>query len=98
MKSTDFTTGRLCLEACSLSAHARCLRPVGIFEIRLTGKGGHAAMPHLTHDVIPAAGQVVLALQTLVSRERDPMAAAVVSVTNVAAGSGRKMSSTEKLF
>ena len=55
-------------------------------------------MPHLTHDVIPAAGQVVLALQTLVSRERDPMAAAVVSVTNVAAGSGRKMSSTEKLF
>lgn len=59
-----------------------------IFEIRLIGKGGHAAMPHLTHDVVPAAAQLVLALQTLVSRETDPTAAAVVSVTNVVAGSG----------
>jgi amidohydrolase len=59
-----------------------------VFEIKLQGKGGHGAMPHLTLDVIPAAAQLVLALQTLVSRETDPMAAAVVSVTNVNAGSG----------
>jgi hippurate hydrolase len=58
------------------------------FEIRLAGKGGHAAMPHLTHDVVPAAAHLVLALQTLVSRETDPLAEAVVSVTNVNAGSG----------
>ncbi len=64
------------------------LAAADIFEIRLIGKGGHAAMPQLTHDVVPAAAQLVLALQTLVSREIDPTAAAVVSVTNVVAGSG----------
>jgi hippurate hydrolase len=64
------------------------LAAVDIFEIRLQGKGGHAGMPHLTNDCIPAAAQLVLALQTLVSRESDPIAAAVISITNVAAGSG----------
>jgi len=64
------------------------LAAVDFFEIRLTGKGGHAAMPHMTRDVVPAVAQLVLALQTLISRETDPMAAAVLSVTNVKAGSG----------
>jgi hippurate hydrolase len=58
------------------------------FDIRLTGRGGHAAFPHLAHDVIPAAAQLILALQTLVSRETDPLAAAVLSVTNLNAGTG----------
>jgi hippurate hydrolase len=64
------------------------LASVDTFKIRLKGKGGHAAMPHATHDVIPAAAQLVLALQTLVSRETDPMASAVLSVTNLTAGTG----------
>jgi amidohydrolase len=64
------------------------LAAVDVFTIRLTGKGGHAAMPHLTRDPVPALAQLVLALQTLVSRETDPMAAAVVTVTDVNAGSG----------
>jgi metal-dependent amidase/aminoacylase/carboxypeptidase family protein len=64
------------------------LAAVDIFEIALRGKGGHAAMPPCTRDVIPAAAQLVLALQTIVSRETDPMAAAVLSVTNLNAGSG----------
>jgi amidohydrolase len=58
------------------------------FEIRLKGKGGHAAMPQVTRDTAPAAANLILALQTLVSRETDPMAAAVVSVTTVQIGSG----------
>jgi amidohydrolase len=64
------------------------LAAVDVFEIRLQGKGGHAAAPHFTHDVVPAAAQLILALQTLVSRETDPMGAAVISVTNVNAGTG----------
>jgi amidohydrolase len=64
------------------------LAAADIFEITLKGKGGHAALPHATRDVAPAAAQLILALQTLVSRETDPMAAAVVSVTNVHVGSG----------
>jgi hippurate hydrolase len=64
------------------------LAGVDDFEIELRGQGGHAAMPHLTHDVVPALAHIVLALQTLVSREIDPLKPAVVSVTNVHAGSG----------
>jgi hippurate hydrolase len=45
-------------------------------------------MPHLTHDTVPALAQIVLALQTLVSRHIDPLQPAVVSITNVHAGSG----------
>src|SRR5262249_5310889 len=58
------------------------------FEISLRGKGGHAAFPHLTQDVMPAAAQLVLACQTIISRETDPLASAVISITNVNAGSG----------
>ena len=64
------------------------LAAVDIFEIKLTGKGGHAGMPHQTRDMVPAAAQLVLALQTIVSRETDPIAAAVISVTNLQAGTG----------
>jgi hippurate hydrolase len=64
------------------------LAAVDIFEIKLQGKGGHAAMPHVTHDVIPAAAQLVLAFQTIVSREVDAMKGGVLSVTNLHAGSG----------
>jgi hippurate hydrolase len=64
------------------------LAAVDEFEIRLKGKGGHAAMPHNTQDMVPAAAQLVLALQTLVSRETDPMKAAVVTVANIQAGTG----------
>jgi hippurate hydrolase len=64
------------------------LAAADIFRIELTGKGGHAAMPHHTRDVVPAAAQLVLALQTLVSRETDPLASAVITVANLNAGTG----------
>jgi amidohydrolase len=64
------------------------LAAVDFFEIGLTGKGGHGAMPQTTCDVIPAIAQLILAFQTIISRETDPMAAAVLSVTNINAGSG----------
>jgi len=64
------------------------LAAVDDFQIQLTGKGGHAGLPQHTHDIIPAASQLVLALQTIVSRETDPLAAAVISVTNFNAGTG----------
>ena len=56
------------------------------FEITVTGKGGHAAMPHLAIDPVLAAAHVVTALQSLVSRRRDPFEPGVVSVTQLAAG------------
>jgi hippurate hydrolase len=48
--------------------------------ITLTGIGGHGAMPHLAADPIVAAASIVMALQTIVSRNIDPLHAAVVTV------------------
>jgi hippurate hydrolase len=54
--------------------------------ITLTGVGGHGAMPHKAADPIVAAAGVILALQTVVSRNVDPQLAAVVTVGAVHAG------------
>jgi len=52
-----------------------------LFEILIKGKGGHAALPHMSKDTITIGSQIILALQTIVSRKLDPVAAGVVSVT-----------------
>ncbi len=51
------------------------------FDITVTGKGSHAAMPHMGIDPIVAASDLVLRLQTIVSRHVSPLESAVVSVT-----------------
>ena len=56
------------------------------FEIEILGRGGHAAAPHQTIDPVLVAAHVITALQSLVSRRRDPLSEAVVSVTEVHAG------------
>jgi len=57
-----------------------------IFEIEVIGKGGHAAIPQQTVDPIIVASQIVMALQTLVSRQINPLEPSVLSVTQVHAG------------
>jgi hippurate hydrolase len=61
------------------------------FEIELLGAGGHAAHPHETRDVIVAGAQLVLALQSIVARNLDPLEAAVVSVTEVLTDGARNV-------
>lgn len=56
------------------------------FDITLTGRGAHAAMPHQGLDTILAGSALVQALQTVVSRKLDPLEPAVVSVTRFHAG------------
>ena len=56
------------------------------FTITLEGSGGHAAMPHKTTDPVLVAAHLILALQSIVSRNVDPMRSAVLSVTMVQAG------------
>lgn len=58
------------------------------FEITITGKGGHAALPHRIVDPILAAAHLVTALQSVVSRQIDPVDQAVLSITNFNAGTG----------
>lgn len=57
-----------------------------IFEIEMTGRGSHAALPHTGIDPIVAAAGLVQALQTITSRNVDPIESAVVSVTQIHAG------------
>jgi amidohydrolase len=57
-----------------------------IFEITVAGRGAHAAMPHLGVDPVVAAAQIVGALQTIASRNVNPLAGAVVSVTQIHGG------------
>ncbi len=56
------------------------------FEIRIIGKGSHAAMPHLGVDPVFVAVQVVNGLQAIVTRVKKPIDAAVLSVTMIHAG------------
>lgn len=84
----------------ALGVHLWNSRPVGwvgigdgpvmagaeMLEIEILGKGGHGAAPQQARDPVPAAAQVISALQTIVSRNLDPRAAAVVSITQVRAG------------
>lgn len=57
------------------------------FEITVTGRGGHASSPHHCIDPIPTAASIVTGLQTMVSRQIDPIQSAVVTVANIQAGS-----------
>ncbi|HEU4407622.1 MAG TPA: amidohydrolase [Polyangiaceae bacterium] len=56
------------------------------FTLKVIGKGGHGAYPHLTVDPVPVAAQLVLALQTIVARAVDPLAAAVLSIGTIRGG------------
>ncbi len=52
-----------------------------LFEITITGQGGHASMPHVGVDAITVGAEMVMALQTIIARKLPPSAGAVVSVT-----------------
>ena len=57
------------------------------FEVIVRGKGSHAAQPHKSIDPVVAAIQIAQSWQTIVSRNRNPLDAAVLSVTQIHAGS-----------
>lgn len=56
------------------------------FHIRVTGSGGHGALPHQTIDPIIASTHIVTALQSIVSRNVSPLQTAVISVTKIQTG------------
>jgi len=56
------------------------------FEITVQGQGGHGAHPHQTTDPVLVAAHIVMALQSIVSRNVSPIDAAVLSVTSLLAG------------
>jgi len=65
------------------------------FQIRIRGRGGHAARPHETVDSIVVASLLVMSIQTLVSREVNPVYPTVVSVGRLAGGTAHNVIAEE---
>ncbi|MBM4271625.1 MAG: amidohydrolase [Deltaproteobacteria bacterium] len=57
-----------------------------VFDIQITGKGGHAATPHNVKDPVLASAYLINLLQSVVSRDVNPAQAAVISVTEIHGG------------
>jgi amidohydrolase len=76
----DFQTGTMVARGGPLLAGANS------FTITVTGRGGHASRPHTTVDPVVVASQIVVALQTLVSREVEPGVPAVITLGSLQAG------------
>jgi hippurate hydrolase len=72
--------GTIGVRAGTLMAAKDCL------QITIEGRGGHGAMPHLTADPVVAAAHVVVALQSIVSRNLDPNVPAVITISSMRAG------------
>ncbi|WP_235907673.1 amidohydrolase [Siccirubricoccus phaeus] len=75
------------LEAGTIAVHDSAVMAAGArFEIAFEGHAGHAALPHLTRDPMLGVGHCIVALQSIVARNLDPLQAGVVSVTMAEAG------------
>ncbi|MGZ3235239.1 MAG: M20 metallopeptidase family protein [Croceibacterium sp.] len=67
------------------------LASADMLEIAVVGRGGHASMPHDTRDPVPVACEIVLAMQTMVTRQFDAAEAVVVTVTQMDSGSAHNV-------
>ncbi len=75
------------IEAGTIVVHPAAVMAAGArIEITFDGHAGHAAMPHLTRDPMLAAAHAIVALQSVVSRNVDPLATAVVSICTLDGG------------
>ncbi|MBC7801813.1 MAG: amidohydrolase [Gemmatimonadaceae bacterium] len=76
------------LEAGTVAVHAGPVMAAGSrIDITIDGHAGHAALPHLARDPLLASAHLLVALQSLVARNVDPLDAAVVSICMLNAGS-----------
>lgn len=56
------------------------------FEIKITGRGSHAAAPHMSIDPVLTSAHIIIALQSIVSRQMDPLKSLVVTVATTHGG------------
>ncbi len=61
------------------------------FDIKVIGRGGHAAMPHLSVDPVVIAAQIISATQGIVSRGNNPLESLVISITKLRAGNAHNV-------
>lgn len=78
------------LEAGTIAVHdGVVMASGGRITITIEGHAGHAGMPHLTRDPVMAAGHLIVALQSVVSRSVDPLDTAVLSLCTLEGGTAR---------
>ncbi|WP_156791329.1 M20 metallopeptidase family protein [Bacillus sp. SG-1] len=68
------------------------------FKVVVRGSGGHASMPHQTVDAIITANQIISSLQTIVSRNVDPVASAVLTIGKIEGGYRYNVIADEVVF
>ena len=87
------------LPAGTVAVHDSAVMAAGSrIELRVTGHSGHAALPHLARDPMVASAHLLLALQTIVSRNVDPLDAAVISIATMEAGTAANQIPGEALM
>jgi hippurate hydrolase len=87
------------LEAGAVAVHdSAVMASGGRIEFRVVGHSGHAALPHLARDPLVASAHLLLALQTIVSRNVDPLDAAVISIATMQAGTAANQIPGEALM
>jgi hippurate hydrolase len=67
------------------------LASADMLEITVRGRGGHASLPQDTVDPVPVAAEIVLALQSMMTRRFNAAEASVVTITKIAAGSAHNI-------
>jgi len=76
------------LEPGMVAVHDRAVMAAGNrLILTVTGHSGHAALPHMTRDPMVASAHLLIALQSIVSRNIDPLDSAVVTIATMQAGS-----------
>ncbi|MFN3967059.1 MAG: M20 family metallopeptidase, partial [Endomicrobiia bacterium] len=78
--------------------YGEMMASVDKFEVEIYGGGGHAAYPHNGKDTILTASEIILSLQTLVSREIDPVEPVVISVCTIQGGTRFNVLSEKVIF
>lgn len=85
----EYETGKIMVRDGSVTAQS------DRFTIRIRGKGGHGARPHEAIDAVVVSGFLITALQTLISRESNPLHPSVVTIGSVHAGSAANVIAEE---
>ncbi|WP_251861412.1 M20 family metallopeptidase [Clostridium sp. Marseille-Q2269] len=89
---SDIEVGSVCVQPGPLMASA------DIFNIKVTGRGGHGSAPHQGVDAVVVSSAIVMNLQSIVSREIDPLEPAVVSVGSINSGSRFNVIASESIL
>ena len=67
------------------------LASADMLDITVEGRGGHASMPHDTRDPVPVACEIVMALQTMVTRRFNAAEAMIVTITQMQASTAHNV-------